>query len=43
MSLRISGSSALCFEGEGRYSYFGNNLKQINTRSIRRIKTTLVF
>ena len=43
MSVRILGISDLYIEGEGRYSYFGNNLEQINTRSIRRIKTTLVF
>jgi hypothetical protein len=41
MSVRILGISDLYIEGEGRYRYFGNNPEQINTRSIRRIKTTL--
>lgn len=41
MSLRISGSSALCFEGEGRYRYHGNDPEHIWTKIIRRIKTTL--
>ncbi len=43
MSVRILGSSDLYFEGEGRYRYYGNDPEYINTKSIRRIKTTLEF
>jgi hypothetical protein len=43
MSEIILGSSDLCFEGEARYRYFGNNDELINSRSLRRITTTLEF
>jgi hypothetical protein len=43
MSLRISGNSDLYFEGEGRYSYYGKDPEHINTKSTKRIKTTLEF
>ncbi len=43
MNIEISGSSDLCFEGEARYCYYGNTPEHINTKSIRRIRTTLEF
>ncbi len=43
MSAIILGSSDLYFEGEGRYRYYGNDPEHINTKSVRRIKTTLEF
>ena len=41
MSVRILVNRDLYIEGEGCYIYFRNNPEQINTRIIRRIKTTL--